>query len=105
MTANGAVREMYERHVDDVYRYVARRLGAEPATDITADTFRIALQRFESFDGALGNERAWLSALSPPARSHASRAPVARGRAVRCERIPADDQETTSCAMNDSTNS
>jgi RNA polymerase sigma factor (sigma-70 family) len=63
--ASGAdVRRMYERHSDDVYRYIARRLGADLAADLTADTFRIALQRSEAFDPAAGHERAWLYGIA-----------------------------------------
>jgi DNA-directed RNA polymerase specialized sigma24 family protein len=58
------VRELYERYADDVFRYLARRLGDGLAHDLTADTFRIAIQRASSFDPAVGHPRAWLYGIA-----------------------------------------
>ena len=58
------VRALYERYADDVFRYLARRLGHTLAGDLTADTFRIAIQRASSFDPTVGHPRAWLYGIA-----------------------------------------
>lgn len=58
------VRSLYERYADDVFRYIARRLGDGLANDLTADTFRIAIQRAASFDPTVGHPRAWLFGIA-----------------------------------------
>ena len=58
------LRRLYERFVDDVYRFVARRLGPELAFDVTAETFRIACERLSSFDPHQGSERGWLYGIA-----------------------------------------
>jgi len=58
------LRRLYEWFVDDVYRFVARRLGPELAFDVTADTFRIAYERLSSFDPQQGSERGWLYGIA-----------------------------------------
>lgn len=58
------VRELYESYAGDVYRFLARRLGDSLAADLTADTFRIALQRADVFDPAVGHPRAWLYGIA-----------------------------------------
>lgn len=58
------VRALYERYADDVFRYIARRLGDGLAHDLTADTFRIAIQRASSFDPTVGHPRAWLYGIA-----------------------------------------
>lgn len=55
---------LYERFVDDVYRFVARRLGPELAFDVTAETFRIACERLGTFDARQGSERGWLYGIA-----------------------------------------
>lgn len=59
-----AVAAWYDEHVDSVFGYVARRIGPEPAADVVADVFRIAIERFASFDPARASERAWLFGIA-----------------------------------------
>lgn len=54
----------FDRYVDDIYGYAARRVGAETARDVTSETFRVALERFDTFDPAVGRERAWLYGIA-----------------------------------------
>jgi RNA polymerase sigma-70 factor, ECF subfamily len=50
---------LYERYVDDIFRYCQRRLRSrEAAEDATSQTFFKALHRIDSFHG--GSFRAWL---------------------------------------------
>lgn len=62
--ASAAVAEMFRRYRDDVYRFVARRLGEATSADVTAEVFRIAIERHHTFDGARGHERAWLYGIA-----------------------------------------
>lgn len=54
----------FDRHVDTIHRYVARRVGNEEARELTAETFRIALEQFDRYDPDRGGERAWLYGIA-----------------------------------------
>lgn len=54
----------FDLHVETIHSYVARRVGEEAARDVTAETFRVALEQFDRFDPALGGERAWLYGIA-----------------------------------------
>lgn len=62
--ARRTVAGWFDRHVDTIHRYVARRAGEEVARDVTAETFRVAMEQFDRFDSARGNERAWLYGIA-----------------------------------------
>ncbi|MFI6813320.1 RNA polymerase sigma factor [Nonomuraea sp. NPDC050328] len=51
---------VYDRYLRDIYRYVAGRLGAQVAEDITAETFLLAFDRRDRFDPEVGGLRPWL---------------------------------------------
>ncbi|MGW2160113.1 RNA polymerase sigma factor [Nonomuraea sp. NPDC001699] len=55
---------LFTRHAPELKRYVMRRLGPEPADDIVAETFAVALQHLASYDGGKGSERAWLYGIA-----------------------------------------
>jgi RNA polymerase sigma-70 factor (ECF subfamily) len=55
---------LYEEHVDAIHAYVARRVGRELAADVTAETFRIAIDQQHSFDPERGSARAWLFGIA-----------------------------------------
>ncbi|MEU5868002.1 RNA polymerase sigma factor [Nonomuraea sp. NPDC047529] len=55
---------LFTRHAPELKRYVMRRLGPEPADDIVAETFAVALQHLTSYDGGKGSERAWLYGIA-----------------------------------------
>jgi len=55
---------LYEEHVDAIHTYVARRIGRDLAADVTAETFRIAIDQRQSFDPARGSARAWLFGIA-----------------------------------------
>ena len=38
---------VYDEHFPDIYRYIAGRLGRDVADDIAADTFVVALRRWQ----------------------------------------------------------
>lgn len=52
--------ELFDRCAPAVFAYLARRLVQQRAEDATAETFRIAVERFASFDPALGAPLPWL---------------------------------------------
>lgn len=55
---------IYDRHADDVHRFVLRRLGRDLADDLTADTFAAAFRQRDRFDGSRGTARPWLFGIA-----------------------------------------
>ncbi len=55
---------VYDRYADDVHRFVLRRLGADLADDITAETFATALRHRARYDPARPNARPWLFGIA-----------------------------------------
>jgi len=55
---------IYDRHADDVHRFVLRRLGRDLADDLTADTFTAAFRHRERFDAARTSARPWLFGIA-----------------------------------------
>jgi RNA polymerase sigma factor (sigma-70 family) len=49
-----------ERHLDEIFRYVARRIGPVDADDVAADTFATAFARRRRYDSAYPDARPWL---------------------------------------------
>ncbi len=62
--ARRVVAGWFDRHMDAIYAYVCRRAGEQIARDVTAETFRVALEDFERFDPERGDERAWLYGIA-----------------------------------------
>ena len=63
-TACAAVARWFDLHVGTIHRYIARRAGDEVALDVTAETFRVALEQFDRFDDRRGSELAWLYGIA-----------------------------------------
>lgn len=55
---------IYDRYFAGVYRYVAGRLGPQPADDLAAETFLVAFRRRDRFDPARGGVRPWLFGIA-----------------------------------------
>ena len=55
---------VYDRYADDVHRFVLRRLGADLADDVTAETFATALRHRGRYDAARPNARPWLFGIA-----------------------------------------
>jgi RNA polymerase sigma factor (sigma-70 family) len=51
---------LFSRYADDIHRYAARRLGAEVADDLMAETFVIAFQQRRRYDLSRPHARPWL---------------------------------------------
>lgn len=56
--------EVYDRHAPAVYRYAARRTGIDAADDIMAETFLVAFERRERFDGSYESALPWLLGIA-----------------------------------------
>lgn len=54
----------FDAHAADLGRYAARRVGSDTAGDVVAETFTIALERFDRFDSSRGEPRAWLFGIA-----------------------------------------
>ncbi|MDZ8172475.1 RNA polymerase sigma factor [Microbacterium xanthum] len=55
--------EIYDRHERVVFRYAARRVGVVRAEDIVSETFLVAYDRREIFDGS-ADARPWLLGIA-----------------------------------------
>ncbi|MFG1697465.1 RNA polymerase sigma factor [Nonomuraea sp. NPDC049309] len=55
---------LFTDHAPELKHYIIRRLGPEPADDIVAETFAVALQHLASYDRSRGDERAWLFGIA-----------------------------------------
>ena len=55
-----AIRAVYEDHAADVFAFFARRVGRDLAEDLLADTFRVVLESYGSYDAERGAVRVWL---------------------------------------------
>lgn len=56
--------ELYDRYAADIHRYAARRLGAGPADDITAETFLAAFRGRARFARDRSSARPWLYGIA-----------------------------------------
>jgi RNA polymerase sigma factor (sigma-70 family) len=88
-----AVRLMYVAHAGDIHVYAARRVGTDLADDIVADTFRHAIESFESFDSNRGGARGWLFGIATNLLRHHWRTEQRRRAAL--ERIAGPDTGET----------
>ena len=56
--------EIFHRHWDEIYRYVARRLGPEAAEDVGSETFTVAFRSRERYDLTRADARPWLYGIA-----------------------------------------
>jgi DNA-directed RNA polymerase specialized sigma24 family protein len=73
---------LFDRYGRDVYRYVARRLGLEPAEDLMAETFVIAFRQRHRYDLARPDARPWLYGIVANLVSRHHRAEARRWKAM-----------------------
>jgi len=59
-----AFTELFERHFDDIYRYLAFRVGEVMAEDLAAETFARAFAGRRRFEPDRGSARAWLFGIA-----------------------------------------
>lgn len=58
------LRVLYERHFDELFRYVAGRIGRQAAEDVVAETFVIAFGRRSVFDPGRVSALPWLIGIA-----------------------------------------
>jgi RNA polymerase sigma-70 factor (ECF subfamily) len=56
--------DLFHRHHVAVYRYIARRAGAETADEVMAETFLVAFERRDRFDHTYSDARPWLFGIA-----------------------------------------
>ncbi len=71
-----------DRHSDEIYHYIARRLGPEQAEDLVADTFLTAFRKRAQYDPARPDARPWLYGIATRAVQQHRRTEVRRNRAL-----------------------
>jgi RNA polymerase sigma factor (sigma-70 family) len=80
--------EIFHRHWDEIHRYVARRLGAEAAEDVGAETFAVAFRGRARYDLTRPDARPWLYGIATNLIGQHRRAEQRRVRLLA--RTPAD---------------
>ncbi|MEV6964143.1 RNA polymerase sigma factor [Hamadaea sp. NPDC051192] len=73
---------LYDRYAEDIHRYIAGRLGWEPAGDLTADVFLVAFRKRASFNPDRGEIKPWLFGIATKVVSHHRRAEGRRLKAL-----------------------
>ncbi|MFI6814569.1 RNA polymerase sigma factor [Nonomuraea sp. NPDC050328] len=84
--------ELYDRHFEEIHRYLAARLGGEAADDLAAETFLVAFRKRSSFDAGRGTARAWLYGIATKLVAQHRRSEARRLRAF--QRAPRDGPDT-----------
>lgn len=59
-----AFEELFELHFDDVYGYLARRVGADLGGDLASETFVRAFAARKRYDASRGEVRPWLLGIA-----------------------------------------
>jgi RNA polymerase sigma factor (sigma-70 family) len=54
------MRRLYTEHSAALFVYLSRRVGRDLAEDLLAETFRVAMESYPTFDGRRGSEKMWL---------------------------------------------
>ena len=73
---------VFERHHDDVRRYLQRRSGSDTGEELAAQTFEEAFRTRSRFDPAFADARPWLMGIATNLLRHHYRAEAARLRAL-----------------------
>jgi RNA polymerase sigma factor (sigma-70 family) len=56
--------EIYDRHAEEIHRYIARRLGPHVGDDLMAETFLRAFRQRDRYDSAFSDARPWLYGIA-----------------------------------------
>jgi RNA polymerase sigma factor (sigma-70 family) len=75
-------RDVFERHHDDVRRYLQRRAGVDAGEELAAQAFEEAFRTRSRFDPAFADARPWLMGIATNLLRHHYRAEAARLRAL-----------------------
>lgn len=55
---------IFDRHFDAVYAYLQRRIGRDLAEELSAETFLVAFDNRDRFDGSRSEARPWLFGIA-----------------------------------------
>ena len=55
---------IFQRHWDEIYRYIAQRLGPDIAEDVGAETFAVAFRGRRRYDLTREDARPWLYGIA-----------------------------------------
>src|SRR4051794_30276916 len=56
--------EIFDRHWDEIYRYINRRLGPDAAEDVGAETFTVAFRNRGRYDPTRDDALPWLYGIA-----------------------------------------
>jgi RNA polymerase sigma-70 factor (ECF subfamily) len=73
--------ELFERHFDAIFGYLARRAPREEAADLAAETFRLAFTARHRYDTTRESARPWLYGFATNVHRHHLRSVGRRDRA------------------------
>jgi RNA polymerase sigma-70 factor (ECF subfamily) len=74
--------ELFRRHAPHIHRYALRRLGADTAEDVVADTFLTAFQQRDRYQRDRADARPWLYGIATHLISRHRRLEVRQYRAL-----------------------
>jgi RNA polymerase sigma factor (sigma-70 family) len=84
--------ELFDRYADEIYRYIARRLGGDAAPDLAVEVFLIAFRGRGGFEPSLGLVRPWLYGIAIKVIGRHHRGEMRRNRAfARLPQAPAGE--------------
>lgn len=88
---------IFDRHFNDIFRYVARRLGRQAAEELAAEVFLVAFSRRQRYDTNRADARPWLfgiaSRLACNQRRRELRMWAAYNRVIAMSRSEAGDSD------------
>jgi RNA polymerase sigma-70 factor (ECF subfamily) len=64
LTQSELFASVFDRHSDEIYRYVAGRVGPDIADDVTAETFLTAFRKRDRYDCGRADARPWLYGIA-----------------------------------------
>jgi RNA polymerase sigma-70 factor (ECF subfamily) len=73
---------VFRRYADQIQRYVARRIGADAADDVVAETFLLAFRQRERYDMSSPCARPWLYGIATNLIGRHRRAEIRQYRAL-----------------------
>jgi RNA polymerase sigma-70 factor (ECF subfamily) len=74
--------QIFDRHANEIHRYLARRVGGSLADDLTAETFLIAFRGRTKYDLAQTDARPWLYGIAANLLRGQQRAEIRQYRAL-----------------------
>ncbi|MGV9308858.1 MULTISPECIES: RNA polymerase sigma factor [unclassified Nonomuraea] len=88
-------REIFDAYFEEIFRYVAQRLGPDDAEDVVAETFLTAFRKRDRYDPERAGVRSWLYGIATNLIGKHRRAEV---RALRARGRMAADRDVSGLA-------